>query len=241
MKIEKCGSYEDLSWNAKDIIISEIEKKPNLFLCAATGKSPTGTYNLLSNEYQKRPKLFDQLKVIKLDEWGGIPMNHPSTCETYLQLHLIQPLNIPQSRYLGFSSNPEDPQKECIRIQNLLDKTGPIYLCILGIGTNGHLALNEPNQFLQPNSHVVKLLAKTLEHEMLREIPEKPSYGLTLGMADIMNSKMILLLINGSNKTGIVKKFLTKRITSLLPASFLWLHPNVVCLIDKEVLDETFI
>ncbi len=237
MKIEKCGSYEELSAKAKDIIISEIEKKPNLLLCAATGKSPTGTYHLLENEYQKQPKFFDHLRVIKLDEWGGIEMNNPSTCETYLQLHLIQPLKITETRYSGFSSNPEYPQKECTRIQNILDKTGPIDICILGIGMNGHLALNEPNQYLQPNSHVVKLSAKTLEHKMLTENQEKPNYGLTLGMADIMNSKMILLLIYGSNKTRIVKKFLTKRITGLVPASFLWLHPNVVCLIEKEVLE----
>lgn len=236
MKIEKCSSYLDLSAKANAIIISEIKKKPNLLLCAATGKSPTGTYHLLENEYQKQPKLFDHLRVIKLDEWGGIKMNNPSTCETYLQLHLIRPLNIPETRYSGFSSNPEDPQKECARIQNVLDKTGPIDLCILGIGMNGHLALNEPNRYLQPNTHVVKLSAKTLEHKMLTENQETPAYGLTLGMADIMNSKMILLLINGSNKTGIVKKFLTKKITSLVPASFLWLHPNVVCFIEKEVL-----
>jgi galactosamine-6-phosphate isomerase len=238
MKIEKCNNYEELSGKAKDIIVQELKNKQNLLLCTATGGSPTETYHLLAKEYQKQPELFDQLQIIKLDEWGGIPMNHPTTCENYLQSHIIQPLQIPGSRYTGFSSNPDDPQKECARIQNKLDKTGPIDICILGIGMNGHVAFNEPAEYLQPHCHVAKLSAESLQHPMAIEMHEKPTYGLTLGMADILNSKMIIILINGSKKREIVQKFLTKQITSAVPASFLWLHPNVSCLIEKEALGE---
>ena len=65
----------------------------------------------------------------------------------------------------------------------------------------------------------------------------KPTYGLTLGMADILHSKMIIILIHGTQKKEIVKKFLAKEISSSVPASFLWLHPNVICLIEKEAMD----
>lgn len=239
MKIENCNSYEELSSKAKDIILRDIKKKPKLLLCAATGGSPTETYRLLGKEYQKKPELFDQLRIIKLDEWGGIPMNHPSTCETYLQANLIQPFQIPNSRYSGFYSNPEDPQLECSRIQKVLGQTSPIDLCILGIGMDGHIAFNEPAEYLQPDCHVAKLSDKSLQHQMVTDIKEKPTYGLTLGMADIMHSKRILILINGSKKRVIVQKFLSKKITSSVPASFLWLHPNVTCLIEIDALSET--
>jgi len=238
MKIENCKSYEVLSGKAKDIIVREIKKKPNLLFCAATGGSPTETYRLLGNEFQKNPKLFDQLRIIKLDEWGGIPMTHRSTCETYLQLHLVQPLQIPDSRYSGFISNAKDTQMECVRIQNQLEQSGPIDICILGLGMNGHIAFNEPTEYLQPHSHVATLSDKSLQHPMASGMQEKLQYGFTLGMTDILSSKMILILISGAKKKDITKKFLSKKITTSVPASFLWLHPNVTCLIDDEALGE---
>lgn len=237
MKIDVLNTYEELSRTAKDIIIREIKNKKNLLLCTATGGSPTETYDLLAHEYKDKPDLFDQLRILKLDEWGGIPMQHPATCESYLKAHLLQALQIPNSRYFGFYSNPADPLQECINIQNKLEQEGPIDLCILGLGMNGHLAFNEPADFLHPHCHVATLSAMSLEHPMAAEMQEKPPYGLTLGMADILQSKMILILINGQQKRTIVSKFLSQRITSQLPASFLWLHPHVICLIAKDAIE----
>jgi len=102
---------------------------------------------------------------------------------------------------------------------------------------NGHLALNEPAEYLQPFCHKAELSEQSLRHPMASEMQIKPAYGLTLGMADIFCSKMIIILINGQQKKRMVSKFLSKKITSLVPASFLWLHPNVICLIEKDALD----
>jgi galactosamine-6-phosphate isomerase len=237
MKIEVCNSYEELSRKARDIVVRELEKNKQLLLCTATGGSPTKTYQLLGKEYQKHPKLFSKLRVIKLDEWGGIPMDYPGTCESYLQTHLIQPLQISDSRYSGFISNPENPQDECLRIQDKLKQEGPIDLCILGLGMNGHLAFNEPARFLQANCHLAELSVSSLQHTMAADMEIKPTYGLTLGMADILHSKKIIVLINGAKKRMIVKKFLSKQIKSGLPASFLWLHPNVSCFIESDVIE----
>lgn len=236
MEIDIINTYGELSHRAKDIVIQQIKKNKNLLLCTATGGSPTETYDLLGQEYQAQPELFAQLRIIKLDEWGGIPMDHPATCESYLQNHLIQPLQIPTSRYIGFKSNPTDPLQECMNIQEKLELQGPIDLCILGLGMNGHLAFNEPAGFLQPNCHLAELSVMSLQHPMASEMHLKPTYGLTLGMADILHSKMILILITGRQKKTIVSKFLSKKITSSVPASFLWLHPNVICLIEKDAV-----
>ena len=237
MKIEVFDTYQELSLKAKDIINQEIQNKNDLLLCTATGGSPTKTYELLGLEYQEKPKLFSRLRIIKLDEWGGIPMDQPGTCESYLQTNLIRPLQISSSRYIGFNSNPPVPLHECKSIQDKLDKEGPIDLCILGLGINGHLAFNEPAGFLQPNCHIAELSGTSLQHAMASEMYIKPTYGMTLGMADILQSKMILILINGSQKKSIVSKFLSGKITSLVPASFLWIHPNVICLIEKDAID----
>jgi len=238
MKVDICSTYEELSLKAKDIIIQEIEKKKDLLLCTATGGSPTETYDLLGREYERQPDLFDHLRILKLDEWGGIPMDDQGTCESYLQAHLIQSLHILTDRYNGFYSDSTEPIKECKRIQDKLDQEGPIDLCVLGLGMNGHLAFNEPAEYLQPNCHVAELSAVSLQHSMASEMDIKPTYGLTLGIADILSSKKIIILINGDQKKSMVSKFLSKKITSSVPASFLWLHPNVICLIEKDAIDE---
>lgn len=234
MKIHVLKTYDELSQKACKIIVEEIEKTPGLLLCTATGNSPTDTYRLLSAEYESSPELFKELTIVKLDEWGGIPMDSNGTCESYLQEHVIKPLKIPESRYISFNSNAEDPLAECNRIQKQMNKKGPIDLCILGIGLNGHIAFNEPSDFLQPGSHIADISASSLSHSMIAEMKVKPTHGLTLGMGEIFQSKKILMLINGLHKKEIVRKFLSRQISSWLPASLLWLHPNVICLIQED-------
>lgn len=238
MELELLNTYDELSEKAKDIIVDCLKENPNLLICAASGSSPSGAYELLGEEYKKQPELFDDLQIIKLDEWGGIPLDHPATCDSYLKRKLIDPLHIDQLRYINFNSDPADPQQECKRIQNKLDREGPIDICILGMGMNGHIAFNEPGDYLIPGCHVASLSETSLKHPMAGEMIKKPTFGLTLGMADILNSGMILFLVHGAQKKDIVKQFLSKKITSTLPASFLWLHSNVVCLIDKETMED---
>ena len=123
------------------------------------------------------------------------------------------------------------------RIQKEYDHFGSIDVCILGLGINGHVALNEPSDFLEPRAHMAKLSELTLQHLMIQEMSKRPSFGLTLGMADILQSKMIILLISGATKKRITGKFLSGKLTTSLPASFLWLHSNIECLVDKDALD----
>lgn len=238
MEIEIFATYEELSQKAGSLIIGEIQRKKNLLLCAATGGSPVETYRLLGQKHQEQPDLFDRLRIIKLDEWGGIPMDHPVTCETYLKKHMTSPLQISRDRYIGFNSNPDDPVAECRNIQDKLNREGPIDLCILGIGMNGHIAFNEPAGFLQPYCHVSALSASSLQHPMASDLKSKPIFGFTLGMSDIFHAKMILMLINGAKKKDIVKKLLSKEISTEVPASFLWLHSNVCCLIEENAMDK---
>jgi len=236
MKIDILNSYESVSENASGIIINEIAARKDLLICAATGNTPVGTYASLVKAYQRRPQLFTAINIIKLDEWGGLEMNDPATCEFFLQTHLIKPLQIGESRYISFASNPADPNMECERIRDELDNRGPIDICILGLGLNGHIALNEPGDVIEPAIHVAKLSAKSIQHSMLSGLSKKPDFGLTLGMKDIFQSKMILMLITGKGKKEIYHSFLSGKVSTHLPASFLWLHSNVICLISRDAM-----
>jgi galactosamine-6-phosphate isomerase len=236
MQVDVQESYASLSEKAADIILRGIAGKRNLLLCAATGNTPVGTYDVLVKARQGQEDLFADIQIIKLDEWGGLNMNDPATCESFLQSHLLQPLDIDPSRYISFNSNPADPKAECERIRNELSARGPIDICVLGLGMNGHVALNEPADALEPETHPATLSERSMQHSMLAGLKKKPSYGLTLGMADILQSRTILMLISGKEKKEIARSFLSGKISTRLPASFLRLHANVICLISKDAM-----
>lgn len=225
-----------MSQLASNEIISNLKLNPNLLMCIATGSSPNATYANLASFYKKQPNYFKTLNIVKLDEWGGLNMNNPNSCETYIQDIIIKPLNISKSRYTSFNSNAVSPEKECDRIRKELEQKTPIDICILGLGKNGHLGFNEPADSLRAQSHVVDLSPDSLQHKMIVGELKKPSYGLTLGMGDILQSKKIILLITGTGKEKIIAELLKRKISTQLPASFLWMHPNVKCYIDSESL-----
>ena len=225
-------SLEELNDKVSDFVMEELQKNTTALVCAATGNSPTGMYKKLA---EKKDRLdVTGLRFVKLDEWYGPPMDNPGTCEYYLQKHLLQPLNIQPEQYTAFTSDAQDPLGECERIQYYLTENGPIDICVLGIGKNGHIAFNEPSTELNAGVHIAQLTPETLEHGMAKIINTKLEYGLTLGMADILQSKLIILLVNGPHKRDILNNLLTSNISTHLPASFLWLHPNVYCYYTEE-------
>jgi len=225
-----------MSGRAADFIVSELKQRPNLLLCASAGGTPTGPYEQLAIRYSRQPRLFRKMRVVQIDEWVGLAPTHVATCRYDLQTKLLTPLSIDSSRFRGYKSDAADPQRECKTMSAWLAEYGPIDICILGLGLNGHIAMNEPADALIPCAHVSKLTRESQKHAMLATLKRKPGHGLTLGMADILASRIILLLVNGSRKKAILKRTLESKITTRLPASFLHLHPNVLVFCDRAAL-----
>lgn len=238
LRVEVYPDYQALSAGAADIIVDELRARPNLLLCTATGSSPVGTYACLAERQRVDPGLFKALRIVKLDEWCGLAADDPGTCEVYLRQHVLEPLCISRDRYLAFWSNPEDPAVECQRVARLLEQEGPIDVCVLGIGLNGHIALNEPGLTLSPHAHVAELTDQSREHVMLKQTNGVVRYGLTLGVADILRSRKILLLVSGASKKEVLARLLTSPIATDFPASLLWLHRDVTVLCDREAAGE---
>jgi len=237
MQLINFASHKALSAAAAGMVIEEIRRNPSLLLCPASGNTPTLTYELLGAEGARVPGLFAGMRLVKLDEWGTIHALDPGSCEYYLREKLVIPFGIPSERVLSFDGNSSSPEAECQRIQKALAETGPIDVCILGLGLNGHIAFNEPAAYLTAECHRTSLSEASLRHPMTLAMKSVPQYGLTLGMAAILQAKKILLLISGLQKQEITAKLLSKQITTSLPASFLWLHPNVTFLICDTPLD----
>lgn len=223
-----------MSREAAARVIAAATAKSDSLLCAPTGNSPVGLYQELIREAQRKPELFQRLRVIKLDEWLGIPASDAATCERFLKARLLDPLSIAAERYISFDPETADPAQECARISGELERQGPIDLCILGLGRNGHVGLIEPGALLQPGCHVTKLSEETLRHAMLSSRKEKPAFGMTLGIGDLLRSRKIVLLVTGKGKERVTARFLEGAVTPDLPATFLWPHHDVEVLLDDS-------
>ncbi|MGC9054472.1 MAG: 6-phosphogluconolactonase, partial [Candidatus Hydrogenedens sp.] len=149
--IKKYTTYEKACNAAFKEVVSLVTKNPKALICIATGESPIGLYQL----FPERSELFRDIKFLKLDEWGGIKPDDPSTCETYIRENIIEPLKLNRKQLLGFRSNSKNPEDECKRIKNLICRYNGIDLCILGIGADGHIGLNFPADTIIPEIHIV--------------------------------------------------------------------------------------
>jgi galactosamine-6-phosphate isomerase len=231
-----CDGREALARRAAAAVLDAIRARPDLLLCATSGSTPTRAYDLLALRGREEPRLFERVRLLKLDEWVGLPMDDPSTCEAYLREHLLDPLGIPSERYVGFRGDAIAPEAECEHIAGVLAEQGPIDLCILGLGVNGHLGLNEPGPELHPGPHVTALSRASLDHPMLRRARGQVRQGVTLGMGDILRSRKVLLLVSGAHKREAMQRLREPRVSTAFPASLLWLHADATCLCDNEAV-----
>lgn len=231
-QVRICQSHEELSQRAAAEISGLLARRPDAVLCLPTGGTPTRMYELLADRH-RRNHCAAKVRVVKLDEWGGLPAEHPGTCEAYLRRHVLEPLEVASERYLGFATDAVDATAECARIQARLMSLPPIDLCILGLGINGHLALIEPGEELTAGPHVANLSISSRYHPMLQGADPVGLHGLTLGMADILQSRRILLLVSGAEKADIFRRLRDGRISTALPASLLLAHSDVICLCDS--------
>lgn len=238
MNFINTNDYNEMSESASDFLINCLKQKPDTLFCMATGSSPTDAYRLFIQKVHTQNIDTKKMRIVKLDEWCGLPKDNPATCEFYIHKHLLKPLDISEDRYISFNPMEKNEEYECRRITALIKENGGIDCCVLGIGKNGHLGLNEPAQELPLFAHKAVLDPKTQTHSMLTSNKVTVSEGYTLGLKDILSSKKILLLITGSDKQNAYNALKKKTISSNHPANYLWLHDNTFCITDNASLSE---
>ena len=136
-----CEDYEAMSQKAADLFLRILERNRKQMVCTATGASPTGMYRSLAEEREAELELFSKTHIVPLDEWLGLPENSESSCHFYLQKHVVSPWGIAPNCYHAIDVSI--PSNEvCKKIDAMLQNHGPLDICVLGIGKNGHLGLN---------------------------------------------------------------------------------------------------
>jgi len=233
MKLIRCAGYEPMSRAAAERITDVLAHKRDAVLCAAAGNSPAGLYRELARAAQRDPDLFAAVRIVKLDDWLGVPPDHPASCEHYVRSNVVEPLRIDSERYLGIRPDAADPAQECRRVQTRLDRLG-LDVCILGLGANGHVGLNEPAPSLEVGCHVAVLTDESRRHRLLADVDPKPTHGVTLGIGDILRARKIVLLITGQGKERALSGLLSGKVTTAVPASLLALHGDVDVFVDES-------
>ena len=225
---------ESMSAEACKQLVQEIRARIDPLLCLATGLSPKRTYEHLVARAQKEPDLFAQARWMKLDEWGGLAMDDPASCEYFLRHTLLCKLDVSPERYFGWKSDPVDAEAECQRVSDWLSVNGPVDIHVLGLGENGHLGFNEPANKLKLGPHIARLSPTSLAHSMLDEAKSPVEYGLTLGMDNILEARRILLLVSGKRKSEQLLRLAAGQVSPEFPASFLQNHPAVSIFCDTD-------
>lgn len=235
MNIHIFDHDEQLYKEAARRIIDLVQDHPKAVLGLATGSSPLGVYKELIKSFQNHHVTFERVTTFNLDEYVGIPSDHPQSYRTFMRKELFHHLNIDLNNTYIPCGNIEDIEDEIQRYEQLLS-TYAIDLQLLGIGTNGHIGFNEPGTPFDCLTHVVKLDSRTRKDNarFFDHLDHVPTHAITMGIDSIMKAKEIVLIATGEKKASAVKAMIRGPIDPIIPASILQKHPNVHIYLDHQ-------
>lgn len=235
MEILVADSYEEMSRKAAEDLLQLMQEREQPVLSPASGDSPTGLYKELVRRFDQEEIDVSKWKFVSLDEWAGMNGEDEGSCRYYLDEHLFYPLQISQGQICFFDGKARNLEKECMRIEQYIEKNGGIDVAIVGVGMNGHVGLNEPGVDPSLRSHVMNLdpVTKQVGQKYFKE-EKQLTKGITLGLGTIMEARHIFLLISGAHKAAITQQVLRGPISATIPASLLQQHNGLRVYLDRE-------
>ena len=238
MIIYRAKDYKDMSRKAANIISAQVIMKPNCTLGLATGSTPLGIYDQLTEWYKKVDLDFSAVHSVNLDEYRGLPKENDQSYYYFMHKNLFDRVNIRSENTNVPNGMEPDAEKECRRYEKLIADLGGIDLQLLGLGHNGHIGFNEPGEAFEKETHCVDLQERTIEanKRFFESADEVPRQAYTMGIKTIMQAKKILVAVSGEDKAEIVKKAFFGPVTPTVPASILQMHNDVTVVADEAAL-----
>ena len=225
-----------------DLIKSKQEKKKNCVIGFATGSSPTKVYQEIIRIHNEESLSFYNVIAFNLDEYFPIEKDDNNSYHHFMNENLFDHIDIPKENINIPSGdiNEKEIKRFCSSYEKKIDKNGGIDIQLLGIGRTGHIGFNEPGSHFNSITRLI-----TLDHttrfdasKSFNGIENVPSRALTMGIRTIFNSKRIIIMAWGIQKSHIVKKSVENNITSLIPTTYLQNHKNTTLVLDKECSSE---
>ncbi len=236
MQIYIFDSYEDLSTAAAAATADTLNLKPDSVLGLATGSTPLGLYRELIRMHREEGLDFSRVTTFNLDEYVGLPKTHPQSYHFFMNRNFFRHINIlPQNTYVP-AGTTNNHKAFCDWYENRIKESGGIDIQILGIGTDGHIAFNEPTSSLGSRTRI-KTLSKQTRDDNSRffEKPgDVPVYAITMGVGTILEARRIFLIATGAAKAVAVAGAIEGPVSSMNTGSALQLHQDVVVFLDNE-------
>ena len=236
MNLRVVNSYEELSMVAASEFSKVIKEKPNAILGLATGGSPIGMYKELIKMYENKELDFSKITTVNLDEYIGLNPEHSQSYRYFMNDNLFNHINIDVANTFVPNGLAKDLEVECKEYDKRIIELGGIDIQLLGVGNNGHIAFNEPDEHLSAGTHVISLTENTIEANarFFENIDDVPRTAITMGVGGIMKAKKIILIASGESKAEAIKGLFSGKITTENPASMLQMHRDVTVIVDKE-------
>lgn len=225
-----------MSRSAAQIVAATINSKPNAVLGLATGSTPLGLYKELVRMHQEESLDFSQVTTFNLDEYVGLNKDNPQSYHYFMHEHLFQHINIAQQNIFIPSGTTGNHEAFCTWYEQRIVEAGGIDLQLLGIGSDGHIAFNEPTSSLKSRTRIKTLAKSTIEDNarFFDRLDDVPVYAITMGVGTILEARKILMLANGRSKSSAIAAAIEGPVTSLITASALQLHEDTACCLDRE-------
>lgn len=236
MKVIITKNYEELSKVAAKEMAEVIKNNPSAILGLATGGSPIGMYKELIRMNKDGEIDFSTVTTVNLDEYVGLSGDHPQSYRYFMNDNLFNHINIDKKNTYVPNGLAKDVEEECKNYDSKIAQLGGTDVQLLGIGNNGHIAFNEPDEALVSGTHLTNLTEDTIRANarFFDSIDEVPKTALTMGLGGIMKSKKIIVIASGESKAEAVKAMVNGKISTNMPASMLQMHRDVVVIVDEE-------
>lgn len=202
-----------------------------------TGSSPIGTYRELARLHRERSLSFKHVVTFNMDEYVGIPEEHPQSYHTFMHQHLFDHIDIPKEQINILDGNAKDLEKECAAYEARIKAVGGIHLFLGGVGPDGHIAFNEPGSSLHSRTRIKTLTYDTI-HANSRffenDISKVPRLALTVGVETVTDAREVVLIVSGHAKSRALQKIIEDGVNHMWTASVLQLHPKAIMVCDEE-------
>lgn len=236
MRICTYDTAEQAGCAAALMLAAHLIRRPDSVLGMATGSTPIPTYQELIRLYQKGIVDFSRAVSFNLDEYVGLPEEHPCSYHRFMQEQLFGHVNIRPEAVHVPDGNAADLEAAARAYDEAIRQAGGIDVQVLGIGRNGHIGFNEPDEQFVYGCHVVQLTASTIQanRRFFASEAEVPRQAVSLGIGSIMNARQILLIATGESKARAVREAVYGDVTPQIQASILRTHPDVLFLLDRS-------
>ena len=230
------ADYEQMSAEAAAKIADLVYHQPNAVLGLATGSTPLGLYRELIRLHREDGLDFSKVITFNLDEYVGLPASHEQSYNYFMRDKLFNHINVNPSNLHIPNGMASDIDAYCLWYEEEIEAYGGIDIQILGIGSNGHIAFNEPASSLGSRTRLKTLTKQTIDGNarFFDDLAEVPRYAITMGVGTIMEAKTCILLASGKGKADTVAKAIEGPVTSLITASALQLHADAIFILDEE-------